>query len=369
MPLLPHRHLLFSLLLGLSCSATPASEEGLPSWVTGEREALVIQRSSIPSYLQITQTATILRPKALTKAEELEQLNPGLGKVLPGLPELIKSASVSPKFKTLYDAKIKSVKGGDFMPADTFFDCATVLDLKDPKTGRRAVLFQTDMETDTDGTDPVRLPSLKDYDDARLSRTFQPLLAYSWNMEHSAKNPFLKYYSDTLTRLRALKKEVDGYAETDQGPVWQDLKKQFADKVTALDKKAKYYHDDLTSRRSLVASLDPFIVIPQNWVDQQMAPGNFAAVIHAGHVYPCIVGDTGPDTKAGEASQKLARALNPKASGLVSAATTPSVTYIVFPGTKPVAGAPNLNAYRAEVSRLLGEIGGLGVGEKLHSWE
>ena len=88
------------------------------------------------------------------------------------------------------------------------------------------------------------------------------------------------------------------------------------------------------SRRSLIASLDPFIVIPQTWLDPQVGPGDFVAVVHAGKVYPCIIADTGPTTKAGEASQRLAKALNPKASGRVSAVTTPSVTYIVFPGTR-----------------------------------
>jgi hypothetical protein len=97
--------------------------------------------------------------------------------------------------------------------------------------------------------------------------------------------------------------------------------------------------------------------------------GDFAAVVHAGHVYPCIIGDTGPKAKTGEASQRLAKALNPKASGRVSAVSTPCITYIVFPQTRTAKGAPDFARYAAEVGRLVEEIGGLGPGVKLHAWE
>jgi hypothetical protein len=292
-------------------------------------------------------------------------------KVLPKLKELLGKATVSPRFKRLYDAKIESVQGGNHMPVHSFYDTATVLNVKDEKSGRSVLLFQSDMDTDTDGTDPVRFSKLKDYDDARLSRTFQPLLSYSWNnsVADAPANPFLKYYADTLTRLRSLQKEVDEFASEDHGPVWQDMKKHVDEQVGALDRRAKYYRSDLMYRRSLIASVDPFIVVPQTWVDPQMSMGDFVAVIHAGRVYPCIIADAGPTTKAGEASQRLCRALNPKASGRLSAVSTPGVTYIVFPGTRSARGVPDLARYKSEVTRLLGEIGGLGEGVTLHAWE
>ena len=342
----------------------------VPSWVVGEKVALTMKKTALPGYLEMTQTATVIRPKALTKIESLERLNPGVTHVLPGLTELVVSASVSPKFKLLYDAKIKSVAGGDLMPAHYYFDCATVLNLKDAKSGRRAVLIQSDMDTDTDGTDPVRLSKLTDYNDARVSRTFQPLLSYSWSKSSAeSPNPFLQYYDDTLVRLRSLQKQVDDFAQTDLGPVWVDLKKYVEEQAATLDKRAKYYRPDLKERRSLIASVDPFIVIPQTWVGQEMAPGDYAAVVYGGHVYPCIIGDAGPDDQVGEASQKLARALNPSASGKVSAVTTVAVTYLVFPGSRSARGEPDLAKYQSEVTRLLGEIGGLGTGVKLHQWK
>ncbi len=343
----------------------------LPAWVTAEKEPLKMRRSTPPSYLEVTHMATIARPKALTKPEELEKLNPGLLQAMPALRDLLGTATESPKFKKLYDTKIDSVAGGNIMLEHQFFDCATVLNLKNEASGRRAILFQADMDTDTDGTDPVRLSQLKEYDDARFSRSFQPLLSYSWNKSaaEKAENPFLKYHEQTLEKLRGLQKQVDGFAQGDVGSVWQDMKKHLDDQASSLDRRAKYYRSDLMFRRSLIASKDPFIVIPQTWLDEQMMVGDFAAVIYGGKVYPCLIGDTGPTTKTGEGSTRLCKALNPKASGRVSAVSTPGVTYIVFPGTRTAKGVPDFTRYQSELQRLLGELGGLGEGVKVHLWD
>jgi hypothetical protein len=371
MRLAPFHRVAASLPAALCLFCSSARSEELPAWVEAVKEPVVIKKAAPPSYLEVTQTATITRPKPLVAAEEIEKLNPGVMQVLPGLRDLVGKATVSPKFKTLYDAKIESVKDGNLMSASSFFDCATVLSVKDAKSGRSAVIFQSDMETDTDGSDPVRLSQLSDYDDARLSRTYQPILAYSWSKgdAEAPVNPFLKYHEETLGQLRMLKKQVDGFAQADRGPIWQDVKKYFEDQVTRLDRRATYYREDLRMRRSLVARLDPFIVVPSTWVDEKMRVGDYVAVVHAGRIFPCVIGDTGPTTKAGEASQKLAQALNPKASGRVSAVTSVSVTYIVFPGTRSANGVPDMATYEKDISRLIGEIGGLGSGVKLHSWE
>jgi hypothetical protein len=359
-----------SCLIGLCMIQPSATAEPLPAWVVAEKEPLVMKKPAPPSYLEMTQTATIVRPKALTKVEELEKLNPGLTQALPGLRDLVSKGTVSPKFKRLYDAKIESMKGGVFMSDHSYFDCATVLNVRSEKSGRTAVVFQSDMETDTDGTDPVRLPLLKDYDDARLSRSFQPVLSYAWSKgADGVANPFISYYDDTIRQLRGLQKQVDGFAQADRGPVWQDMKKHFEEQISTLDRRANYYRGDLQRRRSLVGSLDPFIVVPTTWVGGEMSVGDFAVVVHAGHVYPCIIGDTGPKAKTGEASQRLAKALNPNASGKVSAVSSPCVTYIVFPQTRSAKGAPDLARYQTEIGLLIDEIGGLGGGVKLHAWQ
>lgn len=348
-----------------------AWSDDLPSWVEPVREPLVFKKTSAGGYLEITKTGTITRPKPITSADALEKLNPGLMGTLPGLKDLITNGTVSPKFKALYDAKIEEVKGGDVMATNDFFDCATVLNLKDPKSGRSAVLFESNMDTCTDGSDPGRLSTLSDYAEARRSGSYQPTVAYSWAKKetNTPPNPFLKYWDERIGLMRGIKKQVDELAEADKASFWQGMKNHCDEKFTLLEKKASEYRPTLQTRRSLVASLDPFIVVPKTWVDDQIHVGDYAAVVYEGKIYPCIIGDAGPATKTGEGSLKLAQALNPKASSRMSPVNKVSVTYIVFPGTASPRATPDMAAYHQEVSRLLTEIGGLGCEVKLHAWK
>ena len=271
----------------------------LPAWVKGTPEAITLkQASETPAYLTIQQTVTLTRPLPLTQLADLEKLNPGLSEVLPSLGKLLPAAKVSAKFTTLYDAKVEAVKGGYLMPTHHFFDTPTALTFTAPETGRKVFLFQSDMDVDTDGSDPVRMSKLKDYDDALLSRSYQPLLAYSWAKAESetAVSPFIRYYQDALGKLRTLKQEVDEAAKLDLNPLWPELQESLEGYISGISRKANYYAQDLRLRRSLIASQDPFIVIPQTWAGD-VAVGDYVAVIHAGKVYPCLSGDTGPTTK------------------------------------------------------------------------
>ena len=368
--------------IGLSiCTArseAPAGEwNGLPQWVVGEAIPLAIKDPVTPAYLRITRAATVFRPRPLQKIEDLEKLNPGLTMILPKLPELLLSAEVSPKFQSLYDDKSKATIEEGPMSLHDYFDCATVLNLADPVSGRKAVLLQSDMDVDTDGTDPVRLPRLADYDDARVSRTFQPILAYSWAMskDESVVNPFLPYYDRTLAKLVEFRDLIKLESATDKSDFWRSIWKPLDASVQSLTHTVKVYKGDLRARRSLTAQLDPFIVVPQTWIDKlkmpfSLAVGDFVAVISGGKVYPGIIGDTGPNEKIGEASQLLAQAINPKASGKNGAVEEVAVTYILFPQTATTSkGMPNLALWQKEVERLLGEIGGLGAGITLHHWQ
>jgi hypothetical protein len=370
--------LMLTLVPLFGCSKKPPQEmtSGLPEWVVGTSEPLDLKKTVTPAYLQVQKTVAVIRPKPLMKIEALEKLNPGLSAALPKLAEMLRKAEVSPKFKSFYDAKISALAAGESISQDDYFDCATVLHLTAPSTGRKVVLFQSDMDVDTDGTDPVRLARLQDYDDARISRSFQPLLAYSWAQSagQQAANPFVQYYADTLTKLRALHRQVADEAAHDHGYIWQSMQQQFEETISTLDRRAKYYDEDLRTRRSLVGSLDPFIVVPQTWPDRSKLPfsvqvGDFVAVITGGKVYPCVIGDTGGDAKMGEASLKVAQAINPKASGRNSAADNVTVTYMIFPQTRLAMTAPDLSVFQSEVARLLAEIGGLGAGTTFYHWQ
>lgn len=132
------------------------------------------------------------------------------------------------------------------------------------------------------------------------------------------------------------------------------------------------FHTWSNERRYVVATLDPFVVLPNSWLsgggDWIPAAGNYEAVIHRDTIYPAILGDTGPESIVGEASLKMAQTLNPAASGRVRAVNELAVSYLVFPGTRAPAAAPDPALWRDEVNRLLGELVGFTPAESLHTW-
>ena len=86
--------------------------------------------------------------------------------------------------------------------------------------------------------------------------------------------------------------------------------------------------------------------------------GDYAAVIYSGKIYPAIVGDAGPSNKIGEASARICKELNPKASGLSRAVSNIKVSYLVFPGTAEKPGPPDLVHWREKCKQFLDEMGG-----------
>jgi len=120
----------------------------------------------------------------------------------------------------------------------------------------------------------------------------------------------------------------------------------------------------------LIGATDPFIVIPGAFAHGQDAPkvGDYALVIFADAVYPAIVGDVGPNDKAGEASLRIAKQINALSTPYNRPVSDLKVTYLIFPGTadKPF-GPPDLDKLQARCEALVKEIGGASV--PLHHWE
>jgi hypothetical protein len=56
-------------LILVLCHAPWRADAELPAWVVAEKEPLQMKRAPLPPYLEMTQSATIVRPKALTLAE------------------------------------------------------------------------------------------------------------------------------------------------------------------------------------------------------------------------------------------------------------------------------------------------------------
>jgi len=121
----------------------------------------------------------------------------------------------------------------------------------------------------------------------------------------------------------------------------------------------------------LISSTDPSIVVPGFLLkaDSAYAPsiGDYAAVIYDGVVYPTIVGDAGPSAKVGEASLRLCKQINPKASANSRSVSNIKVAYLIFPGTAEKFGPPDLVKWREKVKGYLDEMGG--AAPELFVWE
>lgn len=371
--LLPVAPLLPGQTAGLPLVADPASPH---SWVVVDRlETVALPAPKGVPYMTAEAKATLVRPRPLRTMPELLKLNPKLGEVLPALPGLLETAQVASQFHQLMDAKLRAVANGGILTAENYFDCATVLNLRDGNTGRKAILFQSDMDVDTDGTDPVRKPNLRDYDQERISKSFLPRLSYNWPNEAKAVNPFLAYPNKLLNGLRKVRAAVRSEQSKDpRGKVWSKLDEVCDAQEQSVLKLAndEDLRKDLTDYCFPLAVADPFVVIPGSWSyaagdAYELKMGCLGVVIVDNVVYPCMLADSGPVEKCGEASLKLCQAIDPKATGMSGVVSGPKATYLLFPGT-PWTGKPEVAKMRIEILRLLGELGSLGAGAKLHDW-
>ena len=313
-----------------------------------------------PSSYALELSVKVKVPKANSDLASLAKLNPALPTVLPGLVVMIATAQVSEKYEALYERKLAQLQRNLprldlLLSRHNFFDCETILQLRHPTTQRTALLLQADMDVDTDGSDPDRLPSVDPSDP-----TFQPMTSYRWPKQTEWVNPFLP---GREARLRALEAEFahrKGMGE----PRVQALR----DAVSA----ARYEVNQLKTCSFLLAATDPYVVLPGLFTDGmdpafQPRVGDYCAVIHGNTLYPAIVGDVGPRDLVGEASTRLAKEINSETSATHRAESNLKVTYVFFPNSadKPF-GPPDFAQWRTKVEALLNEVGGFGG--TIHTW-
>ena len=297
-------------------------------------------------------------PVAARTADELAHSAPTLAAALPKLAVLLEKAEVSKFYFGIYQLKTDLLRQNltrldALMPRDTFYDTDTILELQDPDSKRKALLIQSAMNVDTDGSDPDRLPTVDASDP-----TFQPLTSYKWPRRTAAVNPMLPLYQDRLARMEA------------------DAK---APAVPATHRPTQAAFDALRNDiyqiehySSLIARNDPYIVLPgfmarQNGHPYQPKLGDYAVVLAGDTLYPAIFGDIGPSYQLGEASLRLAQVVDPRATAQRSPVNDLKITYLVFPGTAdPVPGPPDLGKIRQRCQELLNEIGG--NQRPLHEW-
>ncbi len=329
------------------------------SALESEPGRLASQERETPASYALDLKLQIKEPVASKTLPELAASAPTLAAVLPKLPKLLEAAEVSKFYSSIYQLKTDLLRQNltrldALLAPDTFYDTETVLELQDPDTHRRALLIQTDMDVDSDGSDADRLLDVDSSDP-----NFQPLTSYKWPKRTAVQSPLLKPRQDRLAKAEsdlrdprlspARRRELTAAAEVLRNDVYQ-----------------------LQHYSSLIARTDPFIVLPgfmarQNGHPFQPKLGDYAVVIAGDRLYPAIFGDIGPSYKLGEASLRLAQAVNPRATPAQSPVNDLKITYLVFPGSADTpAGPPDLGKIRARCQALLDEIGG-GKGP-LYEW-
>ncbi len=295
----------------------------------------------------------LLQPHA-ADGKELLHANPQLPKVLAHYDELMSTARVSPWFHALYRHKQNRIRKNasqveKLLDRHNFYDTDTMLEIASPTTGRKMLWLQADMDVVSDGSDGDRLPTMPE--SIRKSSHYQPSTSYRWKKRGKTPNPLLAGWQERLTKLQKEKGSKEAIEH------------------------AKRTIADIKIFSFLLAEYDPFVVAPlvfKEGADRGFSPsaGDYAVVIVGDRVFPAIVGDFGPNYKAGEASLRLCKLVNPKAQVYARPVSDLGVSYLYFPGSKePVNGPIDYERLHTRCLELLAEFGGLGADAKFQKIE
>ncbi|MBA2431257.1 MAG: glycoside hydrolase family 75 protein [Chthoniobacterales bacterium] len=295
-------------------------------------------------------------PQPNATIEELSTVNSELPRLLPGLAALMTPQAVSPFFAEMYERKVNHLRTNigrldQLLSRHNFYDVQTILDFTHPETNRRAVLIQSEMDVDADGSDADRMPQ-----GAGIFPNFQPATSYRWPKQSTRPNPYVSMYEERIKRYET---------ELAQGSANAARKQELNGAI----RESRSGIDQLKRFSFLIGTTDPFIVVPGGFNKAKEAKvGDYAVVIHGDRIFPSIVGDVGPSDKAGEASLRIAKEINPAATPFNRPVSDLKVTYLIFPGTAETPfGPPDLDKIHARCEELVKEIGGAGV--PLHRWE
>lgn len=299
-------------------------------------------------------------PKPVVELSGLELLNPMLSTALPGLAVMMPGSKVSHFYDDFYRTKVTGLQHNLarlelLLSRHNFYDCETVLELQHPDTQRRALLIQADMDIDMDGSDTDRVPIV----DGTITN-YQPMTSYKWPKKTAVPNQFLASREVKL-------KQLEAEAET------RGLSIERTQELHTLIPQVRYEVNQLKTHSFLVATTDPFVVMPTSLLPLDGKPftpriGDYCVVVFKNTLYPAIIGDAGPRDKMGEASYRIGKEINPRSTPYNRPVSDLKITYLVFPNSadKPF-DAPDLEKIRSRCEQLLNEIGGY-QGE-LHAWE
>lgn len=332
---------------------------------THEGASATVERVRSEAY-EIEMKVQLAVPSPNKTADGLAQVNPHLPKMLKDFDQLMQSAEVSPFYHYIYELKTTRVQQNttriDQLPSrHNYYDLETVLQIRHPGTQRKLLLAQADMDTVSDGSDGDRWPELDNY--ISMSPYYQPSTSYGWPKQTKVPNPLLDRWESKLKEYEA--EFAQSGLSIERNRELRTLIDEYKPRVA-----------DLKARSYLIAEADPFIVLPLSFLgrksENEFAPaiGDYAVVIYNDQLYPAITGDAGPTWKFGEASLRIARTINEKASPYNRPVSDLTVTYLIFPGSAEAKNSPpDLEKWYQKCSALLDEIGGIGEGFSLHRWE
>ena len=338
------------LFNGLALQAKLISEKG-PELASQDRRNL--------NAYEVRITVSARLPSASVSAKDFLKNDPLLPGIFSDFERLLADASVSPFFEKLYALKLAQIERelgrlDTVLSRDNLYDCETILSLRNPATGRRALLAVGDMDVNVDGSDGDRNVAVDG-----SSQFFLPQTSYRWLKLTERENPFLAVEQKRLASLKS---------EMASAGIAAVRKKEIEEAMDV----ARRRIFDMKKWSFLIAETDPFIVLPGFMMRDKGDPfspsiGDFALVLFGGKAYPAIVGDAGPSLKLGEASLLICREINAHSSAMAGAVTDLKVAYLVFPGTAAEQHTPpDLEAWKAKCEQYVNELGGLKC--QLHSW-
>ena len=169
---------------------------------TVEGAPAVVERKTPDAYT-LDLDVQVRVPQAAQTLEQLAAADPLIGSLLPGLKDELPTSKVSNFYHGLYQLKVDAVNRtlarlDQIVSRHNFFDCNTILELQDHKTNRKALLIQSDMDVNADGSDADRA---SDVDGSTAN--FQPFTSYRWPKKTSKASQFIPEREEKLKQLQS----------------------------------------------------------------------------------------------------------------------------------------------------------------------
>jgi hypothetical protein len=250
--------------------------------VTTTEGALAVFERRNPDAYALELNVDVRVPEAAQTLDQLGAADPMIGSVLPGLKDALSTAKISNFYHGLYQLKVDSLNRNlsrleQIVSRHNFFDCNTILEIQDRKTNRKALLIQSDMDVNGDGSDADRSSDVDG-----TAANFQPYTSYRWPKKTTNASQFIPEREERVKQLQ------DEYDAKTTAP---ERKRVLKDQIEEIQREV----NDLKKYSFLISRADPYIVLPSFMLRQPTHPfepklGDLAVVIFQGKLYPALVG-------------------------------------------------------------------------------